>query len=417
MKKILLSLLVFLVNNTYATTADFGFVWEINLPLGNQIYPSYAWANSVRDQKSTIVSNLLAVANKDFIGDNEGMIGIKLTNLTVKSHTIKIVVECDDIMRTTTMETFIANTSTKVNIFPEIDYKWELLQNNKQPRPINIKITVWDNGKKQETKSQKVILHSINDCPYTYINRQNELIDLNYMYAAYVNENNPIINDQILPTIFSQNTIKTVTGYQGTNKDVLKQVFATWHLFKKNGTTYSSLNSAVVGDMNALPYVRHQYVRTLEDALSSKQANCVDGTVAMASVLYRMGIKPIIVTTPSHCFLGYFVDNQETNLFFLETTALGAEFPEEVLEQVAKFDIFDPELDAIDRVSYRSFLAVTLLGKNNYEKDQDKFNAYGIIDELQIITDENKFELIDKLQYQMYLVAKYRQQGLLSIYK
>lgn len=154
MKKILLSLLVFLVNNTYATTADFGFVWEINLPLGNQIYPSYAWANSVRDQKLTIVSNLLAVANKDFIGDNEGMIGIKLTNLTVKSHTIKIVVECDDIMRTTTMETFIA-TSTKVNIFPEIDYKWELLQNNKQPRPINIKITVWDNGKKQETKSQK----------------------------------------------------------------------------------------------------------------------------------------------------------------------------------------------------------------------------------------------------------------------
>lgn len=170
------------------------------------------------------------------------------------------------------------------------------------------------------------------------------------MYAAYVNENNPIINDQILPTIFSQNTIKTVTGYQGTNKDVLKQVFATWHFFKKNGTTYSRLNSAVVGDMNALPYVRHQYVRTLEDALSSKQANCVDGTVAMASVLYRMGIKPIIVTTPSHCFLGYFVDNQETNLFFLETTALGAEFPEEVLEQVAKFDIFDPELDAIDRV-------------------------------------------------------------------
>ena len=65
-----------------------------------------------------------------------------------------------------------------------------------------------------------------------------------------------------------------------------------------------------------------QHVRLLDETINNNQANCVDGTVVFASILRKIGISPLMVLIPGHCFLGYYTDKTKKNVAFLETTLL-----------------------------------------------------------------------------------------------
>ena len=80
-----------------------------------------------------------------------------------------------------------------------------------------------------------------------------------------------------------------------------------------------------------------QRVRTFDDALKSAQINCVDGSVMFASLLRAINIDPVLVKTPTHMFVGYYLDRQHTDTAFVETSMIGDVnlddyFPEEQLD-------------------------------------------------------------------------------------
>lgn len=383
--------------------------WEPELLFGDSFYPSFALANSTY---KSIYEELQLNPSAD---DLHGQIGVEVMPST-QNYLLKVKIVCDEIMFPTEASMNVTQKNKSFHFYPKIDYKWNELRKISQTRPVTIKITTWINGKLQDTKMKIVTLQSINNCPYTCVSKENKIVDLNYMYAAYVNEDHPMINDVLLKEIFSQGAIKQVTAYQtGNPLDVVKQVFAVWNMLQKRGISYSSLSASGNNDKNFLPIVYHQYVRTFDDAISGQQANCVDGTVLMASILYRMGIDPFIVTTPYHCFLGYSLGNNLN--FYLETTMLGSEPSAENITAAKTFEYYDTVLGAKFGKAYDSFIVATAVGNMTYEKDSDKFNNYSTIARLSFVSNDNRDELVRNLQYQIYPVKKYKDRGIQAIFK
>ena len=73
------------------------------------------------------------------------------------------------------------------------------------------------------------------------------------------------------------------------------------------------------------PTVYSQRVRLLADVWNERRANCLDGSVLIASVLERIGIPAFIVLVPRHAFVGFHADANRSTVELLETTLLGTD--------------------------------------------------------------------------------------------
>ena len=56
------------------------------------------------------------------------------------------------------------------------------------------------------------------------------------------------------------------------------------------------------------PRVFSQRVRFLAETWDDRSANCVDGSVLIASVLQRIGLRSFLVLVPGHAFVGFYTD-------------------------------------------------------------------------------------------------------------
>ncbi len=222
-------------------------------------------------------------------------------------------------------------------IYPDILWHYDALRNNVQAEPISVAINVEVDGKDWGQKVRTFSVRSINECLIGYVkqlpNERTKFVSTRLFYAAYVNEENPLI-DKILREALNTRIVSKFLGYQaGTEKAVDRQVYALWHALQKRKFSYSSVSySSLSSNM-----VYAQRVRTFEDALNSSQINCVDGSVLFASLLRAINITPVLVQTPGHMFVGYYTDEKRKKLTFLETTMIGDVnlddyFPEEKLD-------------------------------------------------------------------------------------
>ncbi len=201
---------------------------------------------------------------------------------------------------------------------PRISWNYRSLTKHQTNAPVGVYFRLVDpvSGNKVE-KLVNINLRSINDCLTCYNQTR-----YNYLFASYVNELHPEI-DNILKKMLDTKMIDKVLGYQRGEDYVDLQVAALWRVLHERGFQYSSISdNASVNDAKCIG-VFSQSVRTFENSLSTNQANCVDGTVFMASILKRIGIRPILINVPGHCFLGYYMnDTTRSNIRFLETTML-----------------------------------------------------------------------------------------------
>ena len=176
-------------------------------------------------------------------------------------------------------------------------------------------------------------VRSINECLLGYVTDGTAFHDTGIFFAAYVNEENPMI-DKLLREALDTRIVTRFLGYQaGKPEAVDKQVYALWNILQKRNFRYSSVSNTSLSSN----IVYSQRVRTFDDALESSQINCVDGSVLFASLLRAINIEPILVRTPGHMFVGYYTDSSHKNMNFLETTMIGDVdlddfFPDEKLD-------------------------------------------------------------------------------------
>ena len=247
---------------------------------------------------------------------------------------------------------------------PVINWKYDVLRKLNQPTPVNMVIQLIVNGEDAGERSKTVTLRSVNECVYA-MREGSRLVDYNMLFAAYVNEDHPMIQ-QILKEGLETGIIKSYKGYHGGNEmNVYAQVLSIWNALETRGIQYSNL----IESSQSSPVYFSQRVRTVEEALTYSQANCVDGTVLFASLLKAIGIDPVLIRVPGHMFLGFYVNRKHTKMDYLETTLLGTE-EVGLKEELSRF---------LGVESYDSFTNAIEKGKEKYEQYKDSA-TFRIID-------------------------------------
>ncbi len=183
---------------------------------------------------------------------------------------------------------------------------------------VTYRVSFEDEEPEEETVT--MTLRSINDCPFAVIWDEENAMDTSFMFAAYVNEQHPFV-DKILREALDRGIVDSFTGYQsGDPAMVYKQVYAVWDALSQRDVRYSSITASAAAN----EIVRSQHVRLIDESINNAQANCVDGSVLLASLLRKIEIQPALVFVPGHCYVAFALDPEGKEWAGLETTLLGS---------------------------------------------------------------------------------------------
>ena len=333
-----------------------GQEWKIVDETDGQIFPSavISMAHITEDK----LKELMPIdTNDNEIGNTNGWVFLIIKTIEPNSK-IKIELNKTNFFDQSVIEFILPKSNYEYNVYPEVIWDYEKLLNINQPTTANFTIKITINGKELGQKNRIMSIRSINECLYGQIDPEtNKFIDLSYLFAAYVNENNPLI-DEILKEALDTKIINSFNGYQDDNTNVNSQIFSIWYVLQKRGFKYSSITKT--SQTSKLVY--SQRVRAFENSLYTSQANCVDGTVLFASILRAIGIEPILIMVPGHMFLGYYVDKEHTTYSCLETTMMGNVNLEDY-----------PTLESQLNISRQSFDEAEDLALKRVQEDLTKF--------------------------------------------
>lgn len=291
-----------------------------------------------------------------------------------------------------------------IDVMPKAAWDYEALRLVKEQKPVNLTIKVSINGKALPEQTETLNLRSLYDCPFFIIHEDEEIEDMSWCFAAYVNENHPWIDGLLKEALTTAKSadgsplIDSFTGYQSEDEEeVLKQVFAIWQVLQRRGIKYSDVSTSVPSKA-----VVSQVVRSLDQTVEATQANCVDGSLLMASILTKIGLNANLVMVPGHCFLAFDGDAEGESPMGLETTLLGANHLKSVdeLKTLAlKADDTEMDPDKLNqmvgreaRASMVTFLNALETGNACLEKHADEFED-GSDPNTQIISIRDSREL------------------------
>ena len=318
-------LAIVVIGSIWLNVAPFRSGFEITDELGGNIFPSSILSVATTD------AQVIVPVDSMFVGNPKSCIAVKVRSAKAYSRVRVEVAETPFFSRSVS-EFVLAKPRTEYIIYPDIIWNYEALKNNNQAEPISVAITVEMNGKELGQRVRTFSVRSINECLLGYVTGGTKFHDTGIFFAAYVNEENPMI-DQLLREALNTRIVNRFLGYQGRPEAVDNQVYALWNVLQKRKFRYSSVSNTSLSSN----VVFSQRVRTFDDALESSQINCVDGSVLFASLLRAINIEPILVRTPGHMFVGYYTDASHKDMKFLETTMIGDVdlddfFPDEQLD-------------------------------------------------------------------------------------
>lgn len=280
--------------------------------LDNNIFPSLVISTATTD------TTIVMPTDSSWIGNPKSPF-----NLTIHSPklpvTIKITIGETKFSYESISEYKLSKPDISYTIYPEINWKYDELKQNTQPTPVSFSVTIENLGNEKRENIYTMSMRSINECMTSYIDKKGKRNDTSILFAAYVNEDNPLI-DQILREALDTRIVNRFWGYQSKKKDVVRnQVYAIWYVLQKRNFKYSSISNSSFSSNK----ITAQKVRTFDDAYQNSQINCVDGSVMLASLLKAINIDPVLVKTPTHMFIGYYLNKSHTEIEFLETSIIG----------------------------------------------------------------------------------------------
>lgn len=253
-------------------------------------------------------------------GDENGWLAVEIYDVPPKAE-VRVEISADGFLKPSVWQGTLKKGHATARIFPKGIWEYDALHKVREQRPVNVTFKVTVDGEALPEQTEVCTMKSINDCPFYILfdEEGEEFEDFSMVFAGYVNENHPWV-DGILKDGLKTGLVKAFTGYQSGDPDeVLTQVFAIWKVLQDRGIKYSDISTTTPSK-----YVVSQTVRFLDDSIDATQANCVDGTVLMASVLRKIGLNVYLTMVPGHCFLAFDLSREEDgDILGLETTMLG----------------------------------------------------------------------------------------------
>ena len=176
------------------------------------------------------------------LGNPKSCIAVRLKSKTAYSR-VRIEVAETPFFSRSVSEFVLNKPRTEYTIYPDIIWNYEALKNEVQAEPVSVAITVEMNGKDLGQRVRTFSVRSINECLLGYVANGTKFHDTSIFFAAYVNEENPMI-DQLLREALNTRIVNRFLGYQSKAKGAVdKQVYALWNILQKRKFRYSSVSN------------------------------------------------------------------------------------------------------------------------------------------------------------------------------
>ncbi len=293
-----------------------------------------AWAFDKVGLKSVLYPSLMLNIAKmkldmqhedDELGDRNGLFGVKVTAPRAGAKAVVEMTASSPLVNPGRAEATLPRKGKAYHIYPFLTFT-EPITFVRQPVVITMTARLWLDGVPQGERAAQVTIASVNDCVHSFED-DDEYYDTDWLYAAYVNENHPVVQ-QILREALATREVSSFPGYQTDARGVRKQVKAIWEALRRRGIHYSSIKTPSVKPED----VGVQHVRFISEALAGRRANCVEGSCLLASVFYKIGLETALVSLPEHMLVSVSLDPGDKQRLYLETTMLDDSTFEEALE-------------------------------------------------------------------------------------
>lgn len=355
-----LALAMTLFVGSVATAEDFTPL----IAFDQQLFPSFIISTASMKSAPPEKGPEVDPATPVIVGDRDGLLGVKFVT-SRKDTQIKVTITCDEVMEESHFSGKLSEHGKEYHIYPKIKYRFTKLAEVTQATPVSMTFRL-QIGNEVDEQTATVMLRPIHDCPFLV--KEGELVlNTSFTFAAYVNEQHPYL-DKLLREALDIGIVDSFTGYQQGEAEVVRQVYAIWDALVTRDVRYSSITATSV----KAQMVVSQHVRMIEESLNNSQANCVDGSVLLASALRKIGIEPFLVIVPGHCYVGFYVDEQKENTLAIETTMLGDAYEED--EEYDAMDLLEESVDEDERYdeSWPSFSSAIVAGTGSLEEHGEK---------------------------------------------
>lgn len=210
---------------------------------------------------------------------------------------------------TSTISTELPEAGKTYLVAPTLRWNHERLARLKQPIANFVITVIVEVDGVIRSYDTKAVVHSVNDWLQRYMLRgENRWVySAKYLVAAYVNENNPLIDREITRTALREGYVKRFAGYRGGSATQNKvaavdedEIEAVYRALQKLGFKYTALSHPSYRSTPRLEDARvlAQAVRLSSDTLASRQANGLEGGGLLASVYRKLGLEVVFILVP-----------------------------------------------------------------------------------------------------------------------
>ncbi|HEX6834011.1 MAG TPA: hypothetical protein VF132_10805, partial [Rudaea sp.] len=251
------------------------------------------------------------------IGGGSGLVAVRVRARRA-GETVHLRIDADELDAPGVVDGVLAQNGVEYQLAPRL--QWNPARFSERARATTLHVRLQRDGGAEQTFEQPVSLRPVSEALY-FVRDGRDSVDLSWIFAAYVNENDPVAA-RIADDALRSGIVDRFEGY-GDEDAVYRQVWAVWQALAAHGIRYSDADPGIARGPNEFS----QRVRLLEQTWDDRSANCIDGSVLIASVLQRIGLRSFLVLVPGHAFVGFYLDTAAKHAAYLETTLLGAAPP------------------------------------------------------------------------------------------
>jgi len=318
-------------------------------------------------------SAALASGQGAAFGDQDGLIGASVA-ATRDDEAVELQVDIPALDAQGRLAVRLPQAGERYTLLPVMRWDHARLLNATAGDLVPYRLTLLRDGVRTAEVDGSVRLHAAAEAPY-FVNDGAASADLGWIFAAYVDERAPEVG-QLWREAGSIEGVEDGHGNPSndegtpgarTPESTHAQVFRLWHALESRGLAYSPLTTR--SSVRGRVYV--QRVRPLAESLAGGAANCVDGSVLIASALRAAGIDAALVRVPGHMFLRYALDEDGGRQAYLETTLLNDARAERSRSEHRVS--LDRDASPALRASLRRFESALASGAAQYRKAERHF--------------------------------------------
>ncbi|WP_379988652.1 hypothetical protein [Dokdonella soli] len=333
------------------------FDWQVEITPGSELFPALQLSQGPR------------AAPASAFGNGDGLISVRIHGADLPT-ALRLRVETAGLREPAVVEATRGAAGEVIELHPRLDWDVAQLRRLRGARRQPMRITLDGAGLTPQTRTLEVRLHPLDDAMY-FAREGRDRVDLGWVFAAYVNPRDPVV-DEVLEQARAIDPAFDADVVPHTAAADLRRAGAVWTALERHDLRYAGGDPA----LSRGPSLWSQRVRLPGDVWRDRRANCIDGSVLIASVFERIGIHPFIVLVPGHAFVGFRGDSGRGDAQYLETTLLGA--------RLARSDSASGGVSA-PGIGAASFTAALAAGRARWRKVAAKFDGrhrpdYALID-------------------------------------